>query len=203
LRAGLCDNLQALDNYPWCGHSELLGHTPGIGLAADVVLPLFGRRKGNARKAYREFIADGLDMGKRPDLTGGGLLRSRQGEDAGEFQDSDERVLGSGDFVASLRQEGHLKLHVRQKIDLPIIEQEIARHFDLPHLRQRGRQNSASHARAVFCYWAVRAHGHTAAEVGRYLGIGTPSVSRSVRQGGALAAGDAKLRAMLERSLKQ
>lgn len=50
-------------------------------------------------------------MGRRPDLTGGGLLRSvggwrelRSAREAGMFFESDERILGDSDFVGSALQ---------------------------------------------------------------------------------------------------
>ena len=203
LRAGQCDTLKALDSYPWCGHAELLGNGPGAGLAADEVLQLFGRKSGGARKAYRRFIEDGLGTDERPELTPGGLLRSRQGGSGEEYQDADERVLGSGEFVSTLRREGHLESRLRKKIDLSILAQKISGYYGLPHLRQRGRQNGASQARAAFCYCAVRLQGYSGAEIGRYLDIGTPSVSRSVPKGEAIVAGDADLCAAIEGMLKQ
>jgi hypothetical protein len=40
------------------------------------VLELFGKRKSDARKAYLQFVKKGVLQGRRPELTGGGLLRS-------------------------------------------------------------------------------------------------------------------------------
>jgi hypothetical protein len=40
------------------------------------VLKLFGKRTSSARKGYRAFVEEGISMGKRPELTGGGLIRS-------------------------------------------------------------------------------------------------------------------------------
>lgn len=142
-------------------------------------------------------------MGKRPELVGGGLLRSRQREQDDAFQDSDERVLGSGEFVADLRHGGYLEQRPGQKSSLPELEQQIAATYGLPHLHQRGRQNRAAQARSVFCYSAVRLQGYSGAEVGRYLGIGTPAANRMVPKGEAAVVGDGRLCAFLERVLKK
>jgi len=203
LRADQCATLQELDNFPWSGHAEILGNQPGIGLAVEEVLSLFGRRKGTARKAYRHFIAEGLAMGQRPDLTGGGLLRSRQGGGGAEFEDSDERILGGGDFVAGLRQDGRLEPQSQQKVELSTLEQTICAYYDLPHLRNRGRQNNASQGRAVFCYYAVALQGYSGAEVGRYLNIGKASVSRALPKGETAIGSDDGLFRLVDKLLKQ
>ena len=72
----------------------------------EYVLHQFGRTTGTARKAYVEFVQDQMHLGSQPELTGGGLVRSA-GEwsevvsmrKRGERQFSDERILGSGEFV--------------------------------------------------------------------------------------------------------
>jgi len=41
----------------------------------------FGLKKQKAVRRYREFIEDGLNMGKREDLTGGGLRQNAGGRE--------------------------------------------------------------------------------------------------------------------------
>jgi len=62
--------------------------------------------KAVAIRRYREFIKKGIEQGKRPDLVGGGLIRSAGGWSAikalrriGAYQKGDERILGDSDFV--------------------------------------------------------------------------------------------------------
>ena len=40
------------------------------------VLSWFGKKEGEGKKLYREFVGEGIDQRKRTDLTGGGLIRS-------------------------------------------------------------------------------------------------------------------------------
>jgi hypothetical protein len=42
----------------------------------DYVLRLFGQKEGTAQKGYRNFVEKGIDQGRRPELLGGGLIRS-------------------------------------------------------------------------------------------------------------------------------
>jgi hypothetical protein len=103
LRAGLVSELEVLDQFPWSGHSVLMGKLNMEGQSVDTVLGLFDRRLKTARKNYHQFIADGLSMGRRPELVGGGLRRSQKGElGTGNVESFDDRVLGSGDFVDEL-----------------------------------------------------------------------------------------------------
>lgn len=206
LRAGLVPDLEALDSYPWCGHAELLGKRPSTGLTCDSVLELFGDKLKTARHAYHQFLADGLAMGKRSELVGGGLRRSQalnRGKD--EYQDYDNRILGSGEFVESLRQEGLLDSSMPSPMELIDLQKAIEGYYQLPRqgLCQRGRQNTVAEARAVFCYCGVRALHYSGAEIGRHLGIGPSSVTRSVRRGEKIIATDQKLLEWVEKTLKQ
>ena len=102
--------LRALDRYPWAGHSALLGSRPCPWQATGAVLRPFGPTPARARKAYRAFVAAGMPLGRRPELQGGGLIRSLGGWRAvaglrrgREAYLGDERVLGSSDFVEEVR----------------------------------------------------------------------------------------------------
>ena len=39
----------------------------------------FGKLKREAIKAYRDYVKKGIDKGQRPELVGGGLIRSKGG----------------------------------------------------------------------------------------------------------------------------
>ncbi len=206
LRAGLVSDLDALERYPWCGHAVLLGYRPFDGQPVDEVLLRFGKRLSVAQKYYREFVADGIAMGKRPELVGGGLRRSRalSGEDP-EKGSHDDRVLGSGYFVESLSQEEGLCQQLPPGMSLGALQGKIAALFNLPtgHLQMRGRQNEYSEARALFCFLAVQKLGYSGAAVAAKLSIGPSSVSRAIRRGEALMACRATLGEWWEEQLKQ
>ena len=94
-----------------------VGHLTGaqseISLAEKTmqdVLLLFSSKAGEARRRYREFVKNGIEQGKRPELQGGGLVRSAGGNKSGllgrkseEREKADERVLGSGDFACPVK----------------------------------------------------------------------------------------------------
>jgi hypothetical protein len=41
----------------------------------DEVLTLFGNNTGSGRAAYRNFVEEGLEQGRKEELAGGGLVR--------------------------------------------------------------------------------------------------------------------------------
>ena len=76
LRAGVVADFRALDRSPWTGHRALLGARPCPWQATGAILQQFGPMPPRARKAYRAFVAAGVPLGRRPELQGGGLIRS-------------------------------------------------------------------------------------------------------------------------------
>ncbi len=89
---------------------------------ADKVLALFANRPSPARSGYRQFVEEGIEMGRRPELTGGGLIRSASGWEApksgreGRDQTTgDERILGEGEFVESVLREAEENIERRQE----------------------------------------------------------------------------------------
>jgi putative transposase len=112
LRAGMVKDLPGLTNYRWSGHGVLMGRHSNDWQACTAVLERFGRIAAKARAAYEEHVSDGVAQGSRPELVGGGLVRSLGGwsevkalRKLGITEASDDRVLGSGDFIERLLRE--------------------------------------------------------------------------------------------------
>ncbi len=93
----------------------------------DTVLSYFGSGRKKAILRYEKFVKEGITQGRRPDLVGGGLIRSLGGWSQVLFLRrkgiriaSDDRILGSGDFVQSLLTEVDKKeretLKLRRKL---------------------------------------------------------------------------------------
>jgi len=112
LRAGQVADLSALDVYPWSGHGVIMGNSELKGQITDDVLSLFAKSKGEARRRYRLFIADGVAQGKRDDLTSTGRRRTNLPDEP-----FDDRILGSvieGDvldiFSFAFKKNGHFPI---------------------------------------------------------------------------------------------
>lgn len=109
LRAGIVKSIEALRSFPRCGHSALMGKVARDWQEVESILRLFDGRLRQARRACEQFVAEGVDQGRRPELVGGGLIRSAGGwasikalRGASIRVMGDERILGGGDFVQSV-----------------------------------------------------------------------------------------------------
>ena len=86
-----------------------MGHRPNEWQPINSVLRLFGESAPTARRQYRLFVEQGIALGRRPELIGGGLIRSPGGWSAvksmrrwRDHVKSDERILGDSDFAQSV-----------------------------------------------------------------------------------------------------
>ena len=79
LRAKIVKSLIEADTYPYSGHSAVMGKVQRDFQDTDYVLRRFGKKVPEARKAYRAYVAKGISQGRRPELAGGGLIRSAGG----------------------------------------------------------------------------------------------------------------------------
>lgn len=127
LRTKTVKSLAELNRYPWSGHSALLGKRKRDWQDTEYVLSYFGLGTTGIQK-YLEFVREGIPMGKRPDLVGGGLRRStapwstvvpKKGRK--EKPLSDERILGDGDFVEEIL--SRMDTFDRETLRLPPLSQ--------------------------------------------------------------------------------
>ena len=79
IRAEVVDDLRGLDKYPYSGHSGILGRRKNDWQDINYVLNHFNSNPTIARRRYRAFVKEGISQGRRPDLIGGGLIRSAGG----------------------------------------------------------------------------------------------------------------------------
>ena len=61
VRAGLVASVDALAEYPWCGHGALMGRVQQPWQETAKVLARFARTPEHARREYAAFLAAGLD----------------------------------------------------------------------------------------------------------------------------------------------
>jgi len=79
LRARFIKDFELSTKYPFSGHSTLMGKIKRDWQDTEWVLRLFGQGVRAARRRYHDFVEKGIEMGRRKDLTGGGLIRSMGG----------------------------------------------------------------------------------------------------------------------------
>lgn len=203
LRVGLVDNLARLDRYKYCGHSVLMGHIKNNWQDRDYVLEWFGSKEGEAKKAYRQFVKGGLDLRRRPDLVGGGLIRSQGGWAAvkalrrlGVREKSDERILGSSDFVKRLiRQSDQTRrkqFSVQERMKRASLLVEILckkENISVQALKAGNRRREISKVRHQLTKALTDRLGLSLAETGRQLGVSAAAVAKALSRKGKQESG--------------
>lgn len=200
LRAGLVKDLAALDSYPWSGHAVIMKKGVMEGQAVDEVLSYFGKRKSEARKKYRQFVTDGVALGKREELGSGRKMSQRALEELDD-EPYDARILGSGDFIQELRQRQELEAHLPQTAEIGIFVARVCNHFGIEAdaLRQSSRTTTIAAARSVICYLAVRRAGHSGVEVGKYVNLRRSGVSVAAGRGEKMVLNDPALLELIDK----
>ena len=202
LRAKIVKDLDELGKYTYCGHSVLMGKIIREWQDTEYVLKYFGKRIGDSRRKYRSYVEKGISMGRRPELVGGGLIRSLGGWNevrkmrlTGQDRiKSDQRILGESDFVQEVLSESEESL--TQKYELKSrgfnYEKVIERvsslfEMDKKYITGKGRQQPRVKARDLLCYWCAVKLGMPMAELAKRLDLTIPAVSYAVRRGEKVA----------------
>jgi len=112
IRGEVVHSLKGLGKYPWSGHAVMMGKEKREWQNTDTILAYFSRRRGEAIKRYEAFVREGVAEERRNNLKGGGLIRSSGGwsqvlslKRKEDKIASDERILGSSEFVQSILSE--------------------------------------------------------------------------------------------------
>jgi len=196
IRSSLVKDIKGLNISPFSGHSVLMGYVTRDWQDTEYVLSYFGKRH-DSRKNYLRFIKKGFSQGRRPELVGGGLIRSLGTwaevlalRRRGEKQASDQRILGDGEFVNSVLSEideigkDNLRLASKQ-ISLSSLAEKVCKVHKIStgELRSGSRRHEIVEARRIVSFLAVTELGYSGAEVARYLGVTTSCITRVVLSG--------------------
>ena len=195
-RAGMVETVQALRTYPFTGHCALMGKRDILWQDTAYVLALFGKTVTDARKSYADYVSKCAEAGRRPELTGGGLIRSaggwraiRAAYEAGIRLTGDERILGSSSFVektlASAGEDYDRRMRLEASgIDFDGVMDVVTAHLGVNTAELSGpsRRQQICQARALISYLAVRELRISGADVARRMNIDRSSVSRAVRR---------------------
>ena len=195
LRAEVVKDLEELENYAWCGHGIITGRRKNDWQERDFVLGFFGSKEKKAIKAYQEFMEAGKGLGPRPELVGGGLIRSQGGWSAvlslrqqGTAEAYDERILGGGDFVQAVLEEADQRLarqiRARKKTgSLARVIKEQCREAGVNEreVRSGSRRRAVSELRRSLCVYLYQELGIPLAEIARQVGVGTSGVAMAIK----------------------
>jgi hypothetical protein len=192
----LVKSLGELDRYPWSGHRVLIGGGKSEWQERNYVLRQFHPREKEAIRTYRRFMEEGKNQGRRPELVGGGLIRSLGGwsevlsfRGQGERVEYDGRILGGGDFVSEILREADQKvrryLPVREKGALKdrIIKEMCEKEgVGEGEVRMGGQARRVSRVRSKIAWSLSREYGISLAEIARDLGMCTSAIAKAVRR---------------------
>lgn len=196
VRAFVVQSMGELDRYRWSGHSVLMRKNRNEWQETNYVLGQFGPGKVKAVRAYRRFIEEGKGLGRRADLTGGGLIRSLGGwsrvlslRAKGEKMEHDPRILGGGDFVRAMMREADERL-ARQmgnrgrKKSIEELVRKMCREAGVKEeeLKGGGQRRKVAEVRGKIAYLLSREMGIPMAEIGRNLGVGTSAIAMAIRK---------------------
>jgi putative transposase len=151
----------------------------------------------DARKPYLKLVKKGVAAGRRPDLTGGGLLRS-----AGEWcalatlhkgesrMKGDALILGQGDFVETVLKAAQENLDRKSTIralgyGFDSLVDRVPGLFGLTfkELLIGGKQQRMVQARSVLCYWGTREMGMSAVSISKKLNIAFSTAGECAMRG--------------------
>ncbi len=193
LRAHVVPDLRHLDRYPWTGHSALLGTVPRPWQVTGEILGQFGRPVRRARAAYRAFVAAGIPAGRRPELQGGGLVRSAGGWAAvralrrgREAYAGDERILGSPAFVEAVQHALTAAAPAaRGGLSMETLVARVGARLGVSarRLAGGGRAPAVSRARAAIAYLWIEVLGRPGRPLASALGVRPAAVYAAARRG--------------------
>jgi hypothetical protein len=199
VRARIVSSLEDLAQYPWSGHSVLMGQQKASFQEADEVLLRFGEKAGLARQELVRFMgaAESNRDGNVFGGAGGGLVRSIGGlSELGEHRRGpkwayDERILGSGEFVTQvLGQGGEVGLEtVASEEQRQAAYAELARivsallSVEVAELFSGSRRREVARARQIVSYIATRKLGVQTQIVARTMKVSSPAIVAAARKG--------------------
>ena len=192
IRAGLVESLSKLDRFNWCGHSFILGQRKNDWQDTEYVLNRFSHSTILARRAYQSFIKQGAGQGRRPELVGGGLIRSLGGwsevksmRRSRHLEKSDQRILGSGQFVEDMLEQAdrHMKYqhqteNIEEKSKALIQSTCDKTGIHMSALLSGSRVRAVVSVRKALAIRLVTDFGLSLADTARLLGVSASAISR-------------------------
>lgn len=124
VRAKIVSDMKELNGYKYSGHSVLMGKEDCNWQETNYVLACFGKSILQGRESYYSYVKEGVNQERRPELVGGGLIRSLGGWSevrklrlkGQDRMKGDERILGDGEFVMNMLSEADEQMDRRYKL---------------------------------------------------------------------------------------
>lgn len=186
-------SIEELNIYPLSGHSVIMGNLKHEWQDRDSILSYFGKWRKKAIEKYEDFIREGIRDGSRPELVGGGLVRSLGGwtqvkslRRTGSKIYSDERILGSSEFVkdaiADVEEKMKETLRLNKNItNLETLANKICSNecVEKEELLNGSKKKVVVKCRKIFSQLSIKEMGYSGAEVARFLGVTNSAVNKA------------------------
>jgi putative transposase len=147
--------------------------------------------------AYRQYVEEGIPLGRRPELVGGGLIRSLEGwsqvksrRNKDERMLSDERILGGGEFVKScFSRIGEAEERIRHQLAIDRRLAEAKQWIEagceengisVAELWFGSHRGPVAHLRKRIVWRLVTELGLPQAEAARMLGVTTAAIAKTL-----------------------
>lgn len=200
IRAGLVSALGDLAEYPWCGHSALMGGVGRPWQETETVLARFGGKVGPARRRLADFMSS-TGAGKDRDLFRDGGGDARVGASVGDQlrrqpggERRDYRIVGGDRFIESVlqktsREQERRKAPIEERWDA--FQRVMCLLADKTGLSEEeltggGRRRAVVKARSIACHVAIHRLGLSLADLSRELHVSPSNVLRGARRGADL-----------------
>jgi len=186
IRANIVKDMRELDKYEWSGHSIVMGNGKRQWQEIADVLKMFGSVVSTAREKYREYIEEGIKLGKHGVVEQQKTLINRK---TGIEEQADERVLGSGEFVESiikgLEEKDKIKNKMKKGLDIEKLTLKVSKYYGLKITQIKGesRMREVSKARAVMVNIGIDYLGLSGRSLEKELDISSSGISKLYRRG--------------------
>ncbi len=208
VRSGLVRDINELDRYRWCGHSVLVGKTDRPWQEQMEVLAYFGQSEELARKKYRQFVIEGIPLGRREELAGGGFRGKEERLRGKPLNRFSQKILGSKAFVEELiaEEERRLRQQIslnRKWITLEELTDFICEKFGITReeITGGGQKREISLVRSMLCFLASKDLGLTGRELSRALGLTPAAIHYAVLRGEKFLAENQEIKSGLYKYL--
>lgn len=169
--------------YPWSGHRAYLGSEVLPWLTTEWVLSLLGRRTDSARKAYRQFVADGMGEERRNEFHSGTC---------------EGRILGDDGFADdALHKANQLR---KREWTLPEIVASVCRRYGIAEeqLKSPGKTRPFSEARALAAVIVQESPHLSLTELGKLFNRDASALGKAAQRMLSRSWADVELAANIE-----
>lgn len=160
----------------------------------DYVLKWFGTKEGEAKRNYRQFVKKGISLGRCPELVGGGFIKFQGGWSAvkamhsiGIREKSDERILGSGEFVEQLIKQSdqtrkeQFAVYESLQYAVSYVERICDKeNISIKALKSGSRRRKITIVRSQLAKELVEEWGLSLTETSRHLGVSPSAIAKTL-----------------------